>query len=70
MVYTEGADFAGEQFFDIKADRPHHPTPTETSPEGCDTRTELAAAAAHLDAATVPRSGASSGRRTAGRYRT
>ena len=46
LVYTEGADFAGEQFFDIKADD-LYPTPAATSPEGGDARTEVAAAATH-----------------------
>lgn len=46
LVYTEGADFAGEQFFDIKADD-LYPKPTENSPEGGDARTEVAAAATH-----------------------
>lgn len=46
LVYTEGADFAGEMFFDIKADD-LCPTPTENSLEGGDARTEVAAAATH-----------------------
>ncbi|CAG9184396.1 DUF551 domain-containing protein [Cupriavidus respiraculi] len=42
LVYTEGADFAGEQFFDIKADDLY------PSPDGeQDARTEVAAAATH-----------------------
>ena len=42
LIYTEGADFAGEQFFDIKADDLY------PSPDGeQDTRTEVAAAATH-----------------------
>ncbi len=44
LAYTEGTDFAGEQFFDIKADD-LYPTPTQNSPKGDDARTEVAAAA-------------------------
>ncbi|UXC37168.1 DUF551 domain-containing protein [Cupriavidus gilardii] len=42
LIYTEGADFAGEQFFDIKADD-LYPTPDGEQ----DARTEVAAAATH-----------------------
>lgn len=42
LIYTEGADFAGEQFFDIKADD-LYPDPDGEQ----DARTEVAAAATH-----------------------
>lgn len=50
LVYTEGADFDGEQFFDIKADD-LYPTPDGED----DTRTEVAACVTHWMERPVPR---------------